>query len=158
MADIPVPGYQSFWTEQRKALKTEYKNLLEKFPDADAQLRQLFKVLCDIEDVAGYTLASVGESNQWSAIVNVAQENKLHFCKALNGKPLFSALHGSYTVALPELKAVLKASNSAGQSQTPKPPATQEDGFKEVQRRKRHSTDEAARSSKKAVRLQRLLP
>jgi hypothetical protein len=30
-------------------------------------------------------------------------------------------------------------------------PATQEDGFKEVRRRKRHSTDEAARTIKKAV-------
>jgi hypothetical protein len=150
MADIPVPGYQSFWAEQRKVLKTGYKNLLEKFPDADAQLRQLFRVLCDIEDVARYTPASVGESDQWSAIVNVTEENKLHFCKALNGKPLFSALYGSYTVALQELKAVLKASNSAGQSQTPKSPATQEDGFKKVRRRKRHSTNEAARTSKKA--------
>jgi hypothetical protein len=46
---------------------------------------------------------------------------------------------------------VLKASNSAGQSQTPKSPATREDGFKEVRRRKLHSTDEAARTSKKAV-------
>jgi hypothetical protein len=73
MADIPVPGYQSFWTEKRKTLKSEYRNLLEQSPDADAQLKQLFKVLCDIEDVAGYTPASVGESDQWSVIVNVAE-------------------------------------------------------------------------------------
>jgi hypothetical protein len=52
MADIPVPGYQAFWIEKRKALKAEYKRLLSQSPDADEQLKQLFKVLCDIEDVA----------------------------------------------------------------------------------------------------------
>jgi hypothetical protein len=61
-ADIPVPGYQAFWIHKRKALKTEYKGLLNQSPDADAQLKQLFKVHCDIEDVAGYTPASVGDS------------------------------------------------------------------------------------------------
>jgi hypothetical protein len=64
MADIPVPGYLEFWIEQRKALKPEYKRLLSQSPDADAQLKQLFKVLCDIENVAGYTPASVGDSDQ----------------------------------------------------------------------------------------------
>jgi hypothetical protein len=63
MADVPVPGYQAFWIEKRQALKTEYKRLLNQSPDADAQLKQLFKVLCDIEEVAGYTPASVGDSD-----------------------------------------------------------------------------------------------
>jgi hypothetical protein len=71
--------------------------------------------------------------------------------KVLNWKNLFSALYGTYTVALHELKAVLKASTQAGQSKTPKSAATQEDGFKEVRRRKRHSTNETAPTSKKAA-------
>jgi hypothetical protein len=79
MADIPVPGYQAFWLDKRKALKTEHKRLLSQSPDADAQLKQLFKVLCDIEDVAGYTPASVGNSDQWSYIVNAAEDNKQNF-------------------------------------------------------------------------------
>jgi hypothetical protein len=124
---------------------------LDNLSNADAQLKQLFKVVCDIEDVAGYTQASVGESQEWSAIVNTADENRQNFCKALTGKTLFSALYGTYTVALQELKAVLKASNTAGQSQILKSSATQEDGYKEVRRRKRHSTGEPARSSKKTV-------
>jgi hypothetical protein len=62
MADVPVPGYQSFWTNQRSALKSEYRRLIGEFPDADAQLKHLFKVLGDIEDVAGHTPASVDES------------------------------------------------------------------------------------------------
>jgi hypothetical protein len=88
MADIPVPGYQAFWTEKRTALKVQSKRLLIQSPDADTQLKQLFKVLCDIEDVAGYTPASVGDSAQRSYIVNSAEENRWNFCKALDGKTL----------------------------------------------------------------------
>jgi hypothetical protein len=73
-----------------------------RFPDADAQLKQLFKVLCDIEDVAGYNPASVGESEQWSSIVSAAEDKRQNFCKALTGKTLFSALCGMYTVTLQE--------------------------------------------------------
>jgi hypothetical protein len=108
MADIPVPGCQAFCIDKRKALETEYKRLLNQSPDADALLKQLFKVLCDIEDVAGYTPASVGDSDQWSSIVNTAQENTQNFSKALGGKTLYSALYGTNTVALQELKALLK--------------------------------------------------
>jgi hypothetical protein len=130
MADVPVPGYQSFWTNKRSILKSEYHRLTGQFLDAVAQLKELFKVLGDIEDVAGYTPASVGDSEQWSAIVNSSEEKRQYFCKALSGKTLFSALYGTYTVAFQELNAVLKASTQAGLSKTPKPVATQEDGFK----------------------------
>jgi hypothetical protein len=64
MANVPMPGYYAYWAEQRETLKSEYRQLLGQFPDADAQLKQLFKVLCDIEDVAGYTPAPVGESEK----------------------------------------------------------------------------------------------
>jgi hypothetical protein len=39
-------------------------------------MQQLFKVLCDIGDLAGYTPASVGESEEWAAIVRSAEDNK----------------------------------------------------------------------------------
>jgi hypothetical protein len=94
--------------------------------------------------MARYTPASVGEGEQWSTIVNTAEENRQNFCKVLNGRNLFNALHGTYTVALHELKAVLKASTPTGQFKKPKSAATQEDGFKEVRRRKRHNTNESA--------------
>jgi hypothetical protein len=93
----------------------------------------------------------VGNSEQWPAIVNSAEENRQNLCKALSGKALFSALYATYTIALHELKAVLKASTQASQSKTPKSAATQNGGFKEVRRRKRHSTDETAPNSKRAV-------
>jgi hypothetical protein len=93
----------------------------------------------------------VGDTEQWSTVVNTADDNRQHFCEALSVKTLFSALHGTYTVALQELKAVLKASTPAGQTKRPKAPAIHEDGFKEFRRRTRHSTDKTARTSKKAV-------
>jgi hypothetical protein len=67
-------------------------------------------VLCDSEDVAGYTPASVGESAEWAAIVNAAEENRACYCKAISGKPLFSALYNTYIAILNELKAMLKVS------------------------------------------------
>jgi hypothetical protein len=137
---------------------SEYRQLLGQFPDADAQLQQLFKVVCDIEDVAAYTPASVGKSEQWSSIVNIADENSQNFCKALNGKTLFSALYGTYTVALQKLKALLKASSPADKSETPNCAASQEDGFKEIRRRKRHSTNKTALTSKKAVCAAKVTP
>jgi hypothetical protein len=132
-------GHQAYWAEQRETLKSEYRQLLGQFPDADAdaQLKQLFKVLCDIENVAEYTPAPVGESEKWSSIVNVVEEKRQNFCKALTGKTLFTALYGTYTVALQELKTLLKVHAQAGQSKT-----TEEDGFKDVRRRKRHSSKE----------------
>jgi hypothetical protein len=120
ISDIPVQGYKALGME----LKSEYLKLIGQFPYADAQMKQLFKVIRDIEEMARYTSASVGESEQWSSIVNTAEENRQNFCKVLNGKNLFSALYGTYTVALHELKAVLKASTPAGQSKTPKSAAT----------------------------------
>jgi hypothetical protein len=62
MAAIPVPGYRAHWTKKRQMLKSEYQWLVDEFLDTDAQLKHLFKVLWDIEDVAGYTPASVGDS------------------------------------------------------------------------------------------------
>jgi hypothetical protein len=115
--------------------------MIGNYPDADTQYRQLFRVLCDIEDVAGYTPAVFGESAEWMAIVSATEENRINYCKALSGKTLFSALYGTYTVTLNDLKSILKASNSAGKT-TEKP--TQEEGFQEVRRRKRHSTTEKA--------------
>jgi hypothetical protein len=60
-------------------------------------------------------------------------------CKALRGKPLYSALFGAYTVTLNDLNEVLKNS------------APREEGFKEVRRRKRHNTEEAACTAKKTA-------
>jgi hypothetical protein len=49
MADVPVPGCQSFGTNTRSALKSEYHSLIGQFPDTDAQVKKLFNVLGDTE-------------------------------------------------------------------------------------------------------------
>jgi hypothetical protein len=51
MADVLVPGYQSFWTNNRSTLISEYHRIIRQFPEADAQLKQLFKVLGHNEDI-----------------------------------------------------------------------------------------------------------
>jgi hypothetical protein len=111
MAGVRVPAYQQFWTDQRLSLKAEYSEIVGKHPDAAVAIKQVFQVLCDIEDLASFTPASVGESGKWAAIVRSAEDNRESFCKALRGKPLFSALYGTNTVTLNELKFALKASS-----------------------------------------------
>jgi hypothetical protein len=120
MADVPVPGYQILWTNKLSALKSEHQTLVQQYSEADSQLKQLLQVLYDIEEVARHIPASVGESAEWSAIVNAAEENGPSYCKGLNVKPHFTALYGTYTVTLQELKDTLKASILAGQTNLPK--------------------------------------
>jgi hypothetical protein len=67
---------------------------------ADQQYRRLFKIICDIEDVASYTPAAIGESAERTAIVSAPDDNKASYCKALTGKALFSVLYGTCTVTL----------------------------------------------------------
>jgi hypothetical protein len=77
------------------------------------------------------------------------EENRTNFCKALSGKTLYSALYGTYTVSLNELKGLLKTSTNAKSGTTGSP--RQDDGFQEVRRRKRLNTQEATKTSKKAA-------
>jgi hypothetical protein len=141
-----MPGYHSFWADRRPSLQSEYQVLIKHYPDADKQYRLLFKTLCDIENVAGYTPVEVGESAEWTAIVSAAEDNRASYCKAVSGKIMFSVLYGTYTVALNEFKILLKASTSAGRTTTATVTVTptQEEGFKEFRRRKWRSITEAA--------------
>jgi hypothetical protein len=134
------------------ALKSEYQTLVQQYPEADAQQKQLLQVLGVIKDVARHIPASVGEGAEWSAIVNPAEESGASYCKCLRGKQLFSAMYGTYTVTLQELKAVIKARTLADQTNTPETTGQQtnkEDVFQEVRTRKRRATDETTGTSKK---------
>jgi hypothetical protein len=139
MACVPVPVYQQFWADKRSSLQKENKDILRQYPDAASSVKQLFKVLCELEDLSSFTPLSVGQSEEWAAITSSAEENRENFCKVLRGKTLFSALYGIYTVTLNELKCLVKSSSQKG------------DGFKEVRNRKRHSSQEAANLPKKAT-------
>jgi hypothetical protein len=62
MWDLPVPGCQTFRTNKRSAPKPEHQTLAQQYPEADAQLKQLLKLLGDVEDVVRHISDSVRES------------------------------------------------------------------------------------------------
>jgi glutamyl-tRNA reductase len=78
-----------------------------------------------------------------TSIVNSAEENRANFCKGLEGKPLFSALYGMYTVTLNELKAVsAQAKHSVRANKTSSEPTIEDDEFQEVKRSKSQNSME----------------
>jgi hypothetical protein len=88
MAGIPIPAYQAFWTNARVTIKSEIRKLIDQHPDAEEQLRLLYEVLCDIEDVAGYNPTSVGKSQEWASIFTTVEENRANYCEELVAVPL----------------------------------------------------------------------
>jgi hypothetical protein len=91
----------------------------------------------------------VGESPEWTSIVNSAEENRTNFSKYLDGKPLFSALYSMYTVTLNELKAVVCTGKTQCYSkQNPMEPTAQDDEFRKVKRSKRHNSNGNSQSAK----------
>jgi hypothetical protein len=144
MAGVPVPAYQQFWADKRASLKKESQTTGKTHPDAVPCMQHLFKVLGDLQSLAGCTPRPVGESEEWAAVIRAVEDNMESYSMALQGKTLYSSLCGSYTVTLNDLKHILK---SSGQARQP----SKADGFQEVRSRKRHSTAEAARSPKKAA-------
>jgi hypothetical protein len=134
MAGVPVPAYKQFWTDKRLSLNTQCKDIASKYPDATPSIQQLLKVLCDTENLANSTPILVGESKEWAAIFSSAEDNREDYCKVLKGKTLFSALYGTYTVKLHDLKKTLKDSTQ-----------------QEVHRRKRHCNEEPAQTMKKVA-------
>jgi hypothetical protein len=87
--------------------------------------------------------------------VRSAEENRANFCKILEGKPLFSALYGIYTPILDELKAVLKtnaqAEHSGALTKTSLESAAHDDDFQEVDRLKRHISNDTSQTTKKST-------
>jgi hypothetical protein len=88
--------------------------------------------------------------------VSSAEEKRANFCKGLDGKPLFSALYGMYTVTLKELKSVQKVSAQAGQSgavnKTSVESTAQDDDFQEVKARM-HISNNTTQRAKKSTKI-----
>jgi hypothetical protein len=97
----------------------------------------------------------VGESFQWTSIVNSA-ENTANYCKAVDWKPHFSAVYCMYTVTLKELKAALKMSAEAGQygvvNKISVASTAQDDDFQEVKRSERHIPNDIAQTAKNSTK------
>jgi hypothetical protein len=76
MADVPEPGFRKYWRQKLSSLKSQYH-----YPEAASVVPQAYKVLSDIEILARYTPAKVGESSEWTTVVNSAEENIANFAK-----------------------------------------------------------------------------
>jgi hypothetical protein len=72
MAGVPILPYKQLWTDKRLSLGTQYKDIANKYPNASQTMQQLFKVLCDTENLAnsktyiGLVKQGVGCHNQLS--------------------------------------------------------------------------------------------
>jgi hypothetical protein len=73
-------------------LKSQCHAITNKSPEAASALQQVHKMLSDTETFAKCTPARVGESSEWTTVVNNAEESRAKFGKCLDGKPLFSSL------------------------------------------------------------------
>jgi hypothetical protein len=63
MADVTEPGFRIYWRPEVSSLKSQCHDIMNKYPEA-ASVVQLHKVLSDIEILAKYTPARVGESSE----------------------------------------------------------------------------------------------
>jgi hypothetical protein len=156
MADIPELGFWKYWRRMLSSLKSQRHAITNKYPEAASVVQEVHKVLSYIEILAECTPAKMGESSQWTSIVNSAKENRVNFCKVLEGKLLFSALYSMYTVTVNELKAILKVNAQAGNSgpvnKTTLESTAQDDDFQEVKRRKRHIFNDTSQTAKKSTK------
>jgi hypothetical protein len=84
------------------------------------------------------------------------EENRAKLCKGLDGKPLFSALYGTYTVTLNELKAVFKVSEQARQrgavNITTVESMAEDDDFWEAKGCKWHISNNTSQTAKKSTK------
>ena len=116
MAEVPELEFRKYLRLELSTLISECHAITNKNPETASVVQQVQRVVSSIENLTKCTPARVGESSQWISVVNSAEENRAKFCKLLNGKPLFSALYGMYTVTLKELQDVLKVNTQTGQN------------------------------------------
>jgi hypothetical protein len=155
MAEVAEPVFRKYLREKLSSLKSQYHDITNKYPEAASVVQQVYIVLSDNEILAKCTQAKVGEGSEWTSIVSSAEKNRANFCKILNGKPLFSALYGTYTLTLNELKAVLKVKAQAGKcgavTKTSLELAAHDDDFQKVKRDKRHISNDTSQTAEKST-------
>jgi hypothetical protein len=141
--------YEEFWKNEYESLWAESKDLITESPDAKDVIQRVLKTISDIISLVSCTPTIVGQGEEWTRIVEVAQEDRVKLCAILQRKRLFSALYGVYCLMLANMKSVLQ--NSVGKEtetpQTNRPLPTEAstedpDGFQERKRKKRNATGE----------------
>jgi hypothetical protein len=73
MANIPMPGFRKYWP-QEALLKSEYHAITNTYSEAAPVVQRERKVCSDIENLAGCIPAKVGESSEWTSILNSMEE------------------------------------------------------------------------------------
>jgi hypothetical protein len=64
MADIPVLGFWKYWTPKLASLKFQCHAITNKYTQAASVVQKVYRVLSDIENLAGCTPAKAGESSE----------------------------------------------------------------------------------------------
>jgi hypothetical protein len=81
MAGVSVPGFQKHCTQNPDWLKTECHAVTKKYQEIAFVVQQVYKVLTDIDNLAGCTQAKVGERSEWTSIVNSTEEKRANSVK-----------------------------------------------------------------------------
>jgi hypothetical protein len=154
MARLSQPKHEEHWKEALSSLSDESSDIIKIYPDTAVVIKQVTNILSDLVSLAGCTPVQVGGSDAWKKVVENAKQDRLNFCQILKGKRFFLALCGTYTVALNDLKIVLKESvcKEAMKEKTPTSPETEpceNEGFRQQRQRKRNSSSEDQNTNKK---------
>jgi len=88
--------YEEYWKNEYESLQTESKDLITESPEAKDVIQRVLKALDGIIILGCCTPTKVGQSEEWSRIVNTAQEDRVKLCEILWGKWRFSTLYGVY--------------------------------------------------------------
>jgi hypothetical protein len=153
MADVAEAIFRKYRRQELSSLNSQCHAITNKYPEAVSVVQQVHKMLSDIEILANAHLLKWGETER-TTVVNSA-ENRANFCKFLDGKSIFSALYGMYTVTLNKLKAVLKVGAQAGKSgavkKTSAESTAQDNDFREVKRSKKHISNGTSQTDKNST-------
>jgi hypothetical protein len=76
MVDVPVSGFRKSWAQKLASPKSECHAITNTYPEAASVVQQVYRVVGDIENLAGKALAKVGESSEWTSIVDSAYETE----------------------------------------------------------------------------------
>jgi hypothetical protein len=99
-----ITGIPEIRNAEASIAEIEYHAFTIKYSKAASVVQKECKMLSDIENCARCIPSKVGESSEWTSIVNSVEENRTGFYKSLDGKLLFRTLCGMYTVTLNELR------------------------------------------------------
>jgi hypothetical protein len=75
MVDVPVPVFRKYCTQERESLNSHCHAIRKKYPEVGSVVQQVHRVLNEIEIVGRCTPTKVGESPEWTTIVNSVEEN-----------------------------------------------------------------------------------